>query len=386
MRLIGTFNTEKEAYTLYSFLLKEGVQNVYEPFEDPDQHKKRYRIWVFDEDDLDRASDWLKQFQDNPNAPLFQNVQIPLVAITPPPDVAAKQDEELRLPDPPLRMRRKRFQLPLLQAIIAICVFLFFWNDLQESEVVEEKGALALQIGFTPLQQALIYDYPNAFQAIDELIATYPIKTFKEVKDLPPDAQALFAKAEQAPSWKGLYSFFQDIRQEGWEKAKQVPLFEKIQEGEIWRLFTPCLLHRDFLHILFNMAWAWILGKQVEERVRRWKIVLLILIIGTISNTAQYLVGGPYFLGYSGVVVGLAGFIWIRQRLAPWEGYPLARGTALFLFFFVLAMCALELLTLGLHALSIVNLSANIANTAHIVGGLSGLLLGRLTFFARSKP
>ncbi|MBS0652564.1 MAG: hypothetical protein JSR39_03460, partial [Verrucomicrobia bacterium] len=72
MRLIGTFDTEKEAYTLYSFLLKEGVQNVYEPFQDEQQHKKRYRIWVFDEDDLARAIEWLEKFQENPHAPEFQ--------------------------------------------------------------------------------------------------------------------------------------------------------------------------------------------------------------------------------------------------------------------------------------------------------------------------
>ena len=46
MRLIGTFDTEKEAYTFYSFLLKEGIQNIYEPFTMMNQHKKRYRIWI----------------------------------------------------------------------------------------------------------------------------------------------------------------------------------------------------------------------------------------------------------------------------------------------------------------------------------------------------
>ncbi|MGE0669936.1 MAG: rhomboid family intramembrane serine protease [Parachlamydiales bacterium] len=388
MRLIGTFDTEKEAYTLYSFLLKEGVQNVYEPYHDEQQHKKRYRIWVFDEDDLSRAIEWLEKYKENPDAPEFQHVQIPLVALTPPAESAPKQNEDLQMQLPPLppKSRRKRFQMALTQFIIGICVFLFLWNDLQEAEVIQEKGALALQIAFTPLQRALIYDYPSAFKYIDELISLYPIKTFKDVKELPPDAQALFAQAEQAPSWKGLYEFFREVKKVGWEKAKNVPLFEKIRQGEFWRLFTPCLLHRDFLHILFNMAWAWILGKQIEERVRRWKIVLLIVILGVISNTAQYLVSGPYFLGYSGVVVGLAGFIWMRQRQAPWEGYPLAKGTALFLLFFVLAMFILELLTFGLQMFSIVDISANIANTAHIVGGLCGLALGRLSFFARGKP
>lgn len=386
MRLIGTFDTEKEAYTLYSFLLKESIQNVYEPFQDEQQNKKRYRIWVFEEEDLDRAIEFYGQYQQNPQDPKFQQVQIPLVALTPPPHLNSKSDEDEELPPLPPRSKRRQFHLVLTQAIITICAFLFLWNDLQEAEILQEKGSLAIHIAFTPLQQALIFDCPQSLEMINELIANYPLKNYKELKELPPDAQALLKQAEEAPSWKGLYFFFTDVKKQGWEKAKQVPLFEKIRQGQFWRLFTPCLLHRDFLHILFNMAWAWLLGKQIEVRVRRWKIILLVLIIGIISNTAQYLVNGPFFLGYSGVVVGLAGFIWMRQRIAPWEGYPLTRGTVFFLLFFVLAMCALELLTFGLHAFSIIDISANIANTAHVVGGLCGLILGRLSFFARSKP
>ena len=112
--------------------------------------------------------------------------------------------------------------------------------------------------------------------------------------------------------------------------------FEKIRQGEVWRLFTPCLLHFDFLHILFNMAWLWILGKQIEERIHWKKLGLLILIVGIVSNTAQYLVSGPSFLGFSGIVVGMAGFIWMRQRNAPWEGYPLSR--IVFCFFYSLSL------------------------------------------------
>jgi GlpG protein len=274
----------------------------------------------------------------------------------------------------------------LTQCVISLCVFLFLWNDFQEAEMLQAQGAIALQIAFTPVQQALLFDYPASFKPIEELLANYSLKDFKEIKDLPAGAKALLEQAENTPSWKGIYPFFQSEKKQGWEKAKQVPLFEKIRQGQVWRLFTPCLLHRDFLHILFNMAWAWILGKQIEERVRRWKILLLIAVIGVVSNTVQYLISGPYFLGYSGVVVGLAGFIWMRQKMAPWEGYPLSKGTILFLLFFVLAMFILELLTFGLQLFSVVNLSANIANAAHIVGGLCGIALGRLSFFSRSKP
>jgi GlpG protein len=92
---------------------------------------------------------------------------------------------------------------------------------------------------------------------------------------------------------------------------------------------------------------------------------------------------GPYFLGFSGIVVGMAGFIWVRQKIAPWEGYPLQRNTALFLLLFVLAMFGLEVVTFILQMMSVIKIAPNIANTAHIVGGLAGMLLGKLSFFGR---
>ncbi len=163
------------------------------------------------------------------------------------------------------------------------------------------------------------------------------------------------------------------------------PLFTKIREGEVWRLFTPCLLHAGILHILFNMAWAWLLIKQVEQRLSKWKTLILILLIGIVANFAQYFVSGPYFLGFSGVVVGLVGFIWVRQKIAPWEGYPLQKSTFLFILIFVIAMFALEIFSLVSAAITAKEISANIANTAHIIGGITGALFGRLPFFSRGS-
>jgi GlpG protein len=134
------------------------------------------------------------------------------------------------------------------------------------------------------------------------------------------------------------------------------------------------------------MAWLFILGRQIEERISRWRMILMILIIGVVANVAQYLMDGPFFLGFSGVIVGMAGFIWMRQKHAPWEGYPLQRATSVFIFLFVLAMFALELVGFSLQFFSVTSLSPNIANTAHIVGGVLGLLFGRYSFFSREAP
>jgi GlpG protein len=383
MRLIGTFETEKEAYVFYSFLIKEGIQNIYEPYSDEKSGIKHYRIWVYDEDDLEMAVDWMSRFKENPNDPQFQNLATPLV--TPPPDYAqVSESEDLKWkPIQSIRIKERRFSFTLTHMIILLCGFLFLWNDFQEAEILKEKGPLAVRIALTPIMKSLLFDYPSSYTYIEEAIDTFAFNTYKEEKDVAPEAKNLLRKADEAPSWRGVYDFFLTVKTQGWECAKEIPMFEKIGQGELWRLFTPCVLHRDFLHILFNMVWVWILVKQIEERLGKWKICLLILMIGIISNISQYFISGPYFLGFSGVVVGLAGFIWVRQKKAPWEGYPLQKATALFLLFFVIVMFALELFTFSLQLFSSIKITPSIANTAHIIGGLAGMLLGRISFFGR---
>ena len=92
---------------------------------------------------------------------------------------------------------------------------------------------------------------------------------------------------------------------------------------------------------------------------------------------------GPLFIGYSGIVTALAGFIWMRERIAPWEGYPLNKGTILFLLFFVGAIFALQVVAFCIQIFSHYNFAPNIANTAHIAGALIGAYLARFPFFAQ---
>ncbi len=156
------------------------------------------------------------------------------------------------------------------------------------------------------------------FIVLADVLRSLPLQNVTDEKSLPKDEQQKIDAAEALPYWRGIYDYFTQKKQEA------TPMFEKIRQGEVWRLFTPCLLHRGFLHILFNMAWLWILGKQIEERAGKLRLLVLIIITAVVSDVTQYLISGPFFLGFSGVVVGMAGFIWMRQRVAPWEGYPLS--------------------------------------------------------------
>ena len=176
--------------------------------------------------------------------------------------------------------------------------------------------------------------------------------------------------------------------QRSWKDYDALPpgtLFGKIRQGEVWRLFTPVLLHGNLLHILFNMAWVWVLGRQIEQRIGIFRYLIFTLIIGVIANVFQYIASGPEFLGYSGIVMGMVGFIWMRQKMAPWEGYPLQPTIVRFILIYVMVLLVLELVSLGLDFFHVTELYANIANTAHIIGGLTGIVLARLPFFSRSS-
>src|SRR5262249_38702183 len=152
-------------------------------------------------------------------------------------------------------------------------------------------------------------------------------------------------------------------------------LFEKIRQGELWRFFSPILLHNDILHIFFNMIWLLVLSPQIEMRIGSRKLLWFIMIVAFFSNTAQYLVSGPYFIGFSGVICGMAFFMKGRQKVAAWEGYVLSRQTFAFICFFIGILALLSLVSFIVSVFFDAKFAIPIANTGHLVGALSGYLL-----------
>lgn len=90
--------------------------------------------------------------------------------------------------------------------------------------------------------------------------------------------------------------------------------------GQVWRLFTPVLIHFSVAHILFNMLWLFQLGSMIEGRQGHGRFALLVLGLAAGSNVAQYAFAGPSFGGMSGVVYGLFGYIWLRGKFDPGSG------------------------------------------------------------------
>ena len=127
--------------------------------------------------------------------------------------------------------------------------------------------------------------------------------------------------------------------------------------------------------------WLWILGWQVEERVGRGRLLVMVVLVACVSNTAQYIISGPFFLGVSGVVAGLVGFIAARQRKG--ESYPLPRQALLTILYFMGGAALLGMIDLLLRLGSIVSISLPVANTAHLSGLAMGYLLGQINGLSR---
>jgi GlpG protein len=138
--------------------------------------------------------------------------------------------------------------------------------------------------------------------------------------------------------------------------------FPEIRAGQIWRLVTPIFLHGGLLHLVFNMLWLYQLGGQIEVQEASYYVAVMMLVMAVICNTAQYMVSGPLFVGMSGVVYGLLGYIWMMTQFQVATQYILSQQTVMFM-----------LLWLGLCLIGII---PHVANTEHVVGMLLGVAWG----------
>ena len=159
------------------------------------------------------------------------------------------------------------------------------------------------------------------------------------------------------------YLFMTDYQMSGnyMEWRRGLP---EIMQGQVWRLITPIFVHFGFFHILFNMLWLKDLGGMLEQYEGAFLLLLQVLIIGVISNLAQYYWSGPSFGGMSGVVYGLLGYMWIRGKLDPYAKLILNPSvvTMMIVWFF----------------LCLTGPMGPVANAAHAGGLVTGMIWGFL--------
>ena len=385
MRLIGTINHQTQGLIFSNFLKKQQISHQLEVKPDQDWGSLNYglsesHIWIQDEDQVEKAKKWLDLFLEHPTDPIFSTSQS---ILTPPPIVGSGSSSE-----PPLQEKQMINPIPwakqpmgaVTRILILVCSLLMVLSELLIPKISPHLKTKQFAIFISPVDKVLIYDYPYEYELIDRYIQLYGEQ---RTQDLPAEANVLLKKINETPFWQGIYSLLlaktDQLNQFDWST---MPLFEKISQGQVWRLFTPALLHSDIFHLFFNMLWLIVLGKQIEQRLSPWSYVFFLLILGIFSNTMQYLASGPNFIGFSGILCGMLTFIWERAKSAPWEGYELNRLTYLFMMVFIFGMASVQLLSFFMEKSFNMGFSPNIANIAHLSGALIGYMIGKTNIFS----
>lgn len=143
------------------------------------------------------------------------------------------------------------------------------------------------------------------------------------------------------------------------------PLSQLAESHEWWRLITPAFIHFSILHVVFNLLWWTVLGKQIERTLGTTMLFVVFAVSALASNVAQLQIDGPNFGGLSGVVYAQMGFVWICGWLRPQWGLMLPKPIIGFMLFW-LVMGYADILWVSM------------ANTAHTIGLVSGCALAAI--------
>ncbi len=302
-------------------------------------------IWVCDEDQVPQAREELTAFQASPTDPRYRGASSQAQAIRNQ-EARADADYERRQESFRDKMRELSGHVPLGPAtlgLLAVCV------------LVAVLTSLGSKIN-APVMQALL------------IIPTTPAEP-----DLPPvwdDANPENVAAQHAR----ILDFIR--HHEFWQ------LTAITQRGELWRLVTPIFIHFGILHLVFNMLMLVQLGSAVERRLGIGAYLGLVVLIAVTSNLAEFFVQiglnvpgiilyqrHPLFGGMSGVLYGLFGYLWMMARASDNPERILSSQvvTALLIW---LVICLLGVI-------------GSVANTAHVVGLLVGVVVGKLVTLAK---
>lgn len=142
---------------------------------------------------------------------------------------------------------------------------------------------------------------------------------------------------------------------------------QAIRDGQLWRLFTPVLLHGSIAHIGFNMYALFSFGISLERHFGHGRFFLLYLLGGFAGNVASFMFSDANSLGASTAIFGLLGAegIFLLQNRKLFAGqFRSAIGNIIFI-------AAINLFIIGSMP--------GIDNWGHIGGLLGGLMF---TWFA----
>ena len=99
---------------------------------------------------------------------------------------------------------------------------------------------------------------------------------------------------------------------------------EAILQGQLWRLFTPMLLHGSLLHLGFNMYALFALGPTLESYYGHARYLALYVLAGFAGNVTSFIFSPANSLGSSTAIFGLLGaygvFLYQNRELLGGRG------------------------------------------------------------------
>jgi membrane associated rhomboid family serine protease len=157
----------------------------------------------------------------------------------------------------------------------------------------------------------------------------------------------------------------------------------RIIHGHRWiTLLTSMFMHASWMHIIGNMIYLWVFGREIENAMGSLRFAVFYLIGGTVAMSAQIL-GDPFSripaLGASGAIAAVMGAFLItfpRDRI---------RTFVFFLIFFRITLIPAALLIGFWSLMQVLNVgvvaqarTGGVAYLAHIGGFLFGVVTARL--------
>lgn len=301
MRQIGTLPSTIDPRVLGDHLLAIGVTSR------AVKAPEGWAIWVHSEDQVPKAREELAAYQQNPDDPRFHSAAQTAAEVRKRSD---QLDREYRknVKDVSSTWQGVRFRRrPLTVSLVVVCVALFLAGEL------------------VPGASDWLYDHLEFFS----------MATLRKGSDMSHG------------------------------------LDDVVKRGEAWRAITPIFLHVNVLHLVFNVWALWMVGTIIEARRGTIMFLLLVLASAVVSNIGQYLYVINFYkelhpwVGISGVVYALFGYLWMKGHVDPEPGMVLHPSTVRTMLFWLL--------------LGFTNFIP-MANGAHVLGLIVGVLFGLARF------
>jgi GlpG protein len=329
MRSLTTIEGKSDAEAFVAYLLTLGISTHVEPTSPPSMgsalesvRPEAWEVWIKNEDLMAQAKEELDNFLANPKDPKYA------AALKQANQILRDQREEARL-------RQRNIQSPRL-------------DDNRSSMFSGRLPPLTLTLIILCCVFGLLTSFSQP--SPENRLGLSIVKQLKFVD------MALYSKSKDPAA--------------------------SLKRGEYWRVFTPAFLHGDPLHLLMNMLGLASLGRIVERMIGLRRYALLLVLLAAGSHLPQGLLGenlfgfkglsgSPNFVGISGVIMGLFGYVAVKTKMRPDLGFALSAQA-----YFMVGI----LLVLGFAGEMFGKVgNLHMANFAHLGGLVAGAILGFLS-------